>query len=303
MQKYLLLCAPWLFVILWGTGFVGAYGVAPYSEPFTILTIRLAVVIAIIMGLIWAIQGRAGFAISKNQQRLSMLVGFFMHGVYLSMVFISIKMGIHPAISALITSLHPIFTTLGGVVFLHERPSLKILIGSLLGFFGSIFALYFMHNWGEVDLSTQLIAIGLNIISALGASFGTIVQKRAGGEKTPFLAGLLWQYIAALSVVFFAAMLFESNQIIWHIQLILSLLWLIVGLSIGAVFLLMLLIRNHMVARASSVFYLVPAASAVEVSLIFGKNLPLLSLLGFAMAAMGVALVFYGTEIKHDNKK
>lgn len=87
------------------------------------------------------------------------------------------------------------------------------------------------------------------------------------------------------------ALLFETHEIEWRPELIGSLLWLTLVLSIGAILLLMILIRARSAARVSSLFYLVPPATAVEAWLLFGERLGLLAIIGLVVASVGVALV------------
>lgn len=87
------------------------------------------------------------------------------------------------------------------------------------------------------------------------------------------------------------ALLFETHEIEWRPELIGSLLWLTLVLSIGAILLLMVLIRTRSAARVSSLFYLVPPATAVEAWLLFGERLGLLAIIGLVVASIGVALV------------
>ena len=46
-----LAAAPFVFVLLWSTGFVGAKYGLPYAEPFTFLALRLALAGALLAGL------------------------------------------------------------------------------------------------------------------------------------------------------------------------------------------------------------------------------------------------------------
>ena len=46
-MKRLALAAPFLFVFLWSTGFIGAKYGLPYAEPLTFLLIRYVAVIAL----------------------------------------------------------------------------------------------------------------------------------------------------------------------------------------------------------------------------------------------------------------
>jgi drug/metabolite transporter (DMT)-like permease len=62
-------------------------------------------------------------------------------------------------------------------------------------------------------------------------------------------------------------------------------------LSLGAILLLMLLIRSRSTARVTSLFYLVPPATALQAYFLFGEQLGFLALLGLVVASAGVALV------------
>jgi drug/metabolite transporter (DMT)-like permease len=77
----------------------------------------------------------------------------------------------------------------------------------------------------------------------------------------------------------------------WTPHFIGALVWLILVLSIGAVLLLLVLLRRGTAAGVSSLYYLVPPATAVEAYLLFGERLSTLSLIGIAVTAVGVALV------------
>jgi drug/metabolite transporter (DMT)-like permease len=67
--------------------------------------------------------------------------------------------------------------------------------------------------------------------------------------------------------------------------------WLIFVLSVGAILLLLWLLNTASAASVSSLFYLVPPATAVEAYFLFGEKLNTQSLLGIAITALGVWLV------------
>jgi drug/metabolite transporter (DMT)-like permease len=69
----------------------------------------------------------------------------------------------------------------------------------------------------------------------------------------------------------------------------LALAWLVVALSIGAVFLLLYLIREGAVSRVTSLMYLTPGVTAVMAFFLFGETLTPLQLFGMALAGLGVA--------------
>ena len=66
-------------------------------------------------------------------------------------------------------------------------------------------------------------------------------------------------------------------------ELIFAMAWLVLVLSIGAIFLLMLLIREGEMSKVASLFYLVPAVTALMAWLLFGEALTLFQVAGMAL--------------------
>jgi drug/metabolite transporter (DMT)-like permease len=87
------------------------------------------------------------------------------------------------------------------------------------------------------------------------------------------------------------APLTEQMVIHWTGEFVFALTWLTLVLSLGAVFLLFLLIRRGEAARVVSLFYLVPPVTALMAYLFFRERLGPLALVGMGVAAAGVALV------------
>jgi drug/metabolite transporter (DMT)-like permease len=80
----------------------------------------------------------------------------------------------------------------------------------------------------------------------------------------------------------------------WTPQLAAALAWLCLPMSLGAVSLLMLLIRRGAAAKVASLFYLVPPLTALFAWWLFGETLGTLAMAGMGLAALGVALVQRG---------
>jgi drug/metabolite transporter (DMT)-like permease len=77
----------------------------------------------------------------------------------------------------------------------------------------------------------------------------------------------------------------------WTGAFIFSLAWLILPLSIGAVSLLLWLIRRGAASKVASLFYLTPPAATLGSYLLLGETLAAPALLGMGLTAVGVALV------------
>ncbi len=99
------------------------------------------------------------------------------------------------------------------------------------------------------------------------------------------------QYAAASAVLLAVGAVTETMTIRWTGDFVLALVWLVLALSLGAVLLLLFLLRSGTAAGVSSLLYLVPPAVAVEAYLLYGERLTGLSLVGVGVTALGVALV------------
>jgi drug/metabolite transporter (DMT)-like permease len=128
------------------------------------------------------------------------------------------------------------------------------------------------------------------VVGLAAGTAGTLYQKRHGDE-VPLVWGTAVQYAAASVLLLAVALATEDTTIRWTGEFVAAFVWLVLVLSLGAVLLLLVLLRRGTAAGVSSLYYLVPPATAVEAYLLFGERLAPLSLLGIAVTTAGVALV------------
>jgi len=276
---------PFIFVFLWSTGFIAAKYALPFVEPFFLLFIRMTLTIIVFFLLC------IFFRVERLPLRLAghqMVTGFLVHGTYLGGVFAAIKWGMPAGITAIVVGVQPVLTAgLGWCCFSdHLRP--KQWLGLGLGLAGVITVLLNTGQQESVVLTWPAI---LAAVSALiGISLGTLYQKRFGGGAN-LLAGSLWQYVSAALLMAVLAWGFESGDVVWDIQLILALGWLVFGLSVTAILLLMYMIREGETAKVASYFYLVPPVASIEAWLLFDESLSFLGISAIAATVFGVYLV------------
>jgi drug/metabolite transporter (DMT)-like permease len=67
--------------------------------------------------------------------------------------------------------------------------------------------------------------------------------------------------------------------------------WQVLSLSLGAVMLLMYIIKNGEAGRISSMFYLVPPLVVTEAHYLFGETLGVISIAGMLICVIGVYIV------------
>ena len=280
--------APYIFVLLWSTGFVGAKYGLPYADPFIFLSLRIFIAAAILF--LVALILRAPVAIGARAIRNSMLIGFFLHACYLGGVFFAISEGLSASVAAVITSLQPVLVSLLAVRVLGEKLQKAQVAGLAIGLSGVILVL------GPTLKSNVPVAGLLGIAVALiGSTTATLLQKKIG-TGVPLLAGTAYQYLASGSVLALAALATGDVSIQWSPKFILAFIWLIAVLSVGAVLLLLLLLNSGSAASVSSLFYLVPPATAVEAYFLFGEKVNTQGLIGIAVTAIGVWLVIKGAN-------
>ena len=281
-EKLAARAAPAIFVVLWSTGFIATKYVLHSAEPLTYLTIRMAVVVAIMVVIVAVARpqwpDRAGIA-------HSVVAGILVHGFYLGGTAVAIAHSIPAGLSALIPGLQPILTSTLANRWLGERVTPLQWTGLLLGLAGVVLILHNRPMSGEAGWGW--LASGVSLVSI---TLGTLYQRRYC-RKIDWRAGNLVQYVAVM--IFFAtgAGLFENNEVHWTREFVLSVAWLAIVLSIGSIGLLYWLIRRSAATSVASLFYLVPAVTALMAYVLFGERLDTVAVIGMIACAAAVFLV------------
>ena len=248
---------PALFVVLWSTGFIGARMGMPYAEPMSFLSVRFGIAIMVLLAI--ALISRAPWP-GRTIVLHSMVVGFLLHGLYLGAVFWAIDRGAPAGISAMIVGLQPLVVAVFSGLVLGEEISRRHWIGLAIGVFGLVLVIAPKIEFGSGGINpTNIIVL---VGAMLGSSFGTLYQKKFAAH-VPLRTGTIWQYFGAFVPMSLYALVFEHYSFDWNGELIFAFAWLVIGLSIISIFLLMTLIREGSVAKVSSLFYLVPASTAI----------------------------------------
>lgn len=275
--------APGLFVVLWSTGFIGAKYGLPYAGPATFLALRFVLVIALMLAIALAV--RAPWPAPRQVVHIA-VVGVLLQAGYLGGVFAAIHLGMSAGVSSLIVGLQPVLTAVLAAPMVRERLGARQWLGLALGLAGV--ALVVSAKTSLTGLSWE--SVGMSFLALGSITVGTLYQKRFCG---PFdlRTGSVIQFVAALAVMAPFAIFVEHLAVRWTGEFLFALSWLVVVLSIGAISLLMLLIRRGAATKVASLFYLVPPVTALIAYFVFGETLPWSALAGMALAVVGVAMV------------
>ncbi|SDY19617.1 EamA-like transporter family protein [Collimonas sp. OK242] len=282
----LLAAMPMVFVLLWSTGFVVAKFGLPYAPPLTFLLLRFVGVLLVLLPLVLLM--RAPWPL--GQIRHIALAGILLQGGYLAGVWCAIKLGMPAGVSALIVGMQPILTAFAAPL-IGESVRPRQWLGLLLGICGV--GLVVAAKISLVGLSWQ--SITLCLLALLSITLGTLYQKRHCSHFD-LRTGTIIQFAASIVVLLPFAIFYEHlapslDTVQWTPRFIGALLWSVLALSIGAIFLLFALIRKSAATRVTSLLYLTPPTTALMAWLMFGEVFNLLGIAGMAVAILGVVFV------------
>ncbi|MGJ3440926.1 DMT family transporter [Pseudomonas sp. Je.1.5.c] len=267
-----------LFVLLWSSGaIVSKLGLA-HASPFAFLLLRSALalcgllLIGPLLGLRWPRSLRAIL------QALG--TGCVLLGAYQIFYLLALSTHVTPGVMATVMGVQPILT----VVLMERQRSWSRLFGLGLGLAGLIMVVYQGINLGGVSLVGMLFAL----LALASMTFGSILQKRITDNP---MGTLPLQYLAGVVLCALFAPL-QTLEVDFNTGFIGALLWMSLVVSLLATLLLYRLIARGNLVNVTSLFYLVPAVTAVMDLLIFGNRLAPLSLLGMGLIVIGLLFVF-----------
>ena len=287
---------PWVFVLIWSTGFIVARYGMPHSPPFSFLLLRY--VLSIACFLLWIVWAKVPWPQTRQQWCHLCVTGILVHACYLGGVWAAVKAGMGSGLSSLVVSIQPVLTavwlswvskTASSADQASPAVTSRQWLGLLLGFIGLL-----MVVWHKLRVPSPMDHVTTaNMLFALGAllaiTVGTLYQKRFVQPCDVRSANTV--QLMAAAVVTLPLALLESEAMRWNGELVGALAWSVLGLTLGGSSLFYLLIQRGAAAAVTSLLYLVPPTTAVMAWLLFGEGITAMTLAGTALTAIGVGLV------------
>ncbi|WP_029616921.1 DMT family transporter [Pseudorhizobium marinum] len=281
--------APAVFVLLWSTGWLVAKFAVAHADPLTFMAARHA--LAAIAFTALCLAAGATWPRSKRAIGHALVSGIFLHGLYLAGVWWAIGQGVPAGLSGIIAGLQPLLTALAAPFLIGERLRPLQKVGIVIGFAGILIAI----SPQLLDTLEQgLVGLGLpimvNLVAMFSVTYGTLYQKRHL-QQGDLLSIAVLQFVGAFIVTVPLALIFEDLRFDWTGEAVFAMAWSVFGISMGAVGLLLYLIRRGQVSRAASLIYLMPPVVAIEAFFLFGEPLTLPMIVGTAIVVAGVYMV------------
>ena len=271
---------PLIFILLWSSAFITTRPIIDNSDPFSALAFRFFFVA--VGFYLFSVYSKQSIIVNKKNLIESVLSGVLFHGFYLGGVFYSISIGMPTGIAALIVTLQPVLTNALSGPILGEQVTLKQWIGVLLGFIGAALVLGF-------DIGSEIPLLGLvaTIVALVAITTSTIWQKKLS-NNLPLSVSNFYQALGGCVFHILIIILFARPYIDFSQTFIIAMSHQIFLVSFGAFTILMYLIKNNSASKTVSIFFLIPATSALMAWLFLNENLTNLDLLGFLITTIGV---------------
>jgi len=271
---------PFIFILLWSSAFITTKPIVDNSDPFSALAFRFFFVA--VGFYFFSLISKNSILINRNNLVESVLSGVLFHGVYLGGVFYSISIGMPTGIAALIVTLQPILTNILSGPILNEKVTFKQWIGAFLGFVGAALVL-------GLDLGEEIPTFGLiaTIIALIAITTSTIWQKKLS-NNLPLSVSNFYQAIGGCLFHLLIVIFFTRAFIDFNVTFFVAMSHQIFLVSFGAFTILMFLIKKNSASKTVSIFFLIPATSALMAWFFLEESLTVTDLIGFLIASIGV---------------
>ena len=271
---------PVIFILLWSSAFITTKPIIDSSDPFTALAFRFFFVA--IGFYLFSIYSRQSIIVNQKNLIESVFSGVLFHGLYLGGVFYSISIGMPTGIAALIVTLQPVLTNALSGPILGEKVTIKQWAGVLLGFIGAALVLGL-----DVGSDIPLLGVIATIVALIAITISTIWQKKLS-NNLPLSVSNFYQAVGGCFFHILIILFFIEPHIDFSKTFIIAMSHQVILVSFGAFTILMYLIKKNSASKTVSIFFLIPATSALMAWIFLDEGLTQLDLLGFLITTVGV---------------
>jgi drug/metabolite transporter (DMT)-like permease len=272
-----------LFSLLWASAFMAVKVGLTASPPLFLMWSRFLVAggVLVLAGVLM------GHGLPKTPPAWGRLVvlGLLNYGAYLGLSVIALE-HVSGGMGAVLASTNPLMLALVAPLLLRESLSRLRIAGLVLAFVSVVLVMYSRTGAADRPFSMFLILIANAFLVG-----GTILFKRwHPTEDLTILNGV--QLVAAGLALMIPSLLTEPvAQVHLTPTLLVAIGYLVVVVSLGAMTIWFLLLRNGDAARASSYFFLNPIFGLFLGALLLAEPLHPLDFLGTLGVAAGIYMV------------
>lgn len=281
------------FCCLWSSAFVAAKMGLAAAPPFTFLVIRFAFGGLLMVAMLYAMGRR--WPASRADIGTGILLGVLNNGAYLGLFYVAMQW-ISAGMAALIAAMTPLATVFLAHWLLGERATLRSLAGVALGL-GGVFIVVNSRLGGGMEDPLGLV---LAFLGMLCLTAGTILYRKRGAHADPFALNTVQTLAGGAAVLPFALLLEDWQAVEPTATLFLSIAYLVVMVSLGALLIWFWMIRLAGAGRASAFHFLNPGLGLLFAFLILGEPVSAVDLMGLGPIVVGILLVTWPAAQRPD---
>ena len=270
---------PWLFLVVWSTGYAVAKLALEYTEPFNLLAYRF--VGAALFVTPFVIFMRLSLPPLSTIKQLA-ATGVFLHIGHFGTMYVGMKLGASASIMALIAASQPALIILASALYIRSWPSWQTWCALGLGLAGAGWIVG-LNMDGQTG---YLLGALLGFVAVLGMSVGQVIEKNRKLHVHPVTATWV-QYCFAAVIAAPLAWLVEGVIYVPSEALLWSVGHLVVVNTVIGMLLMFALVRTGSLAQATAIMFLVPAMGAFFAWPVVGETPSWWTLPGFGLAMAG----------------
>ncbi len=275
------------YIFLWASAYVPSKIGVIDSSPLWFLVVRFATA-GVLLVLIARVRGDR-YPATRRMWAIAVLLGVLSNALYLGLTYEALRR-LSSGVGAIVASLNPLVLALVAPFVLSESLGLRKVGGLALGFGGVVAIMIVRTGSGTARPADVALAFG-GVIASVG---GTLVFKRWCTASDPIPLAAV-QFVAASAVLLpFAVALEGRPHAVLALPIIVSFMYLVCVISVGASLLWFWLLRHGEASRVSAYYFLTPVFGLALAALLVHEQTGVRDLGGLAMIAIGIALVARG---------
>ena len=274
-----------LFVLLWGSAAIFTRWGLDNTSPMALLVFRFLVALVALAPL--AIVRRRWLPAPGTRLQTA-ATGLMLIGGYSVCYFEAMANGVTPGLIATIMGIQPILT----LCVVERRLQGRRLSGLLLALAGLVLLVW--RSLAASPMATATAGILFALAALLLMTFGALWQKRSRQAPADVLP---LQYAVSLGLCLLIAPV-SGFRFTVNAGLIIPVLFLGLLISVVAQLLLYRLLSAGNIVNVTSLFYLVPAITALLDYLLLGNRLPAAAMVGMVAIVGGIVLVFRTAKVR-----
>lgn len=273
-----------LFAILWSSASTATKFGLQSGQPFVICVARFFTAGSVMLFITHVLlRNRLP---QKNEWRQLAIYGLLNISLYLGLYVIAMQQ-VSPGLGTLAVATNPVFINLLAAVIFRRPVRLNNLISLLLCTSGVVLAAWPLLH----DSSATPAGLLILLVSMLAYSAGVLYFSRSKWGNMHMLTINGWQtLLGGIFLLPLLALTYAPAKNVWDLRLIESIGWLALPVSIVAVQLWLLLLRDNAV-KASFWLFLCPVSGYVIALLLMNERIGGYTVAGMALVLIGLWIV------------